>query len=110
MAINVVLRLYIPANESHQDQALFEWVLERAMALGLSGGSAFRAIAGFGRHGTLYQEGFLDITANLPVQVEFMATEEQARQLINLLRAEHISVPYVLSEVEFGFTSAAGRA
>jgi hypothetical protein len=42
--------------------------------------------------------------------VEFMATEEQARQLINLLRAEHISVPYVLSEVEFGFTSAAGRA
>jgi hypothetical protein len=44
------------------------------------------------------------------VQVEFVAEEDQARQLINLLRAEHISVPYVLTEVEFGFTTAAGRA
>jgi PII-like signaling protein len=110
MATTVLLRLYIPANESHQGYALFEWVLERARALGLTGGSAFRAIAGFGRHGTLHQEGFFDIAANLPVQVEFLATEDQARQLINLLRAEHISVPYAMSEVEFGFTATAGRA
>jgi PII-like signaling protein len=110
MPINVLLRLYIPVNEYHQEQPLFEWVLERAKALGLSGGSAFRAIAGFGRHGVLHQEGFFDIAANLPVQVEFVAEESEARQLIHLLRAEHISVPYVLTEVEFGFTTAAGRA
>lgn len=106
----VLLRLYVQANEFHRDQPLFEWVLERAMAHGLSGGSAFRAIAGYGRHGVLQQEGLFDIAANLPVQVEFIAEEDQARQLINLLRAEHISVPYILTEVEFGFTSVAGRA
>jgi PII-like signaling protein len=110
MPTSVLLRLYVPTNEHHCDQLLFEWVLERAKALGLRGGSAFRAIAGFGRHGVLHQEGFFDIAANLPLQVEFVAEENQARQLINLLRAEHISVPYVLTEVEFGFTAAAGRA
>ena len=80
---------------------------ERAKALGIHGGSAFRAIAGFGRHGSLRAEGFFEIAANLPVQVEFIVGEEQAQQLLNLLRAEKLSLPYTLSAVQFGFTAAA---
>jgi hypothetical protein len=55
----------------------------------------------------LRAEGFFEIAANLPVQVEFIVGEEQAQQLLNLLRAEKLSLPYTLSAVQFGFTAAA---
>ena len=47
------LRLYTYENRRHDGALLYEWLLERAKKLGVHGGSAFRAIAGFGRHGQL---------------------------------------------------------
>ena len=101
-----LLRFYVHEDRKHHHIALYEWLLEQAKALGIHGGSAFRAIAGFGRHGSLRAEGFFEIAANLPVQVEFIVGEEQAQQLLNLLRAEKLSLPYTLSVVQFGFTAA----
>jgi PII-like signaling protein len=107
MTQTVSLRIFVGENERHHGDLAYEWILERAKALGIHGGSAFRAIAGFGRHGSLRAEGFFEIAANLPVQVEFIVGEEQAQQLLNLLRAEKLSLPYTLSAVQFGFTAAA---
>ena len=106
MTQTVSLRIFVGENERHHGDLAYEWILERAKALGIHGGSAFRAIAGFGRHGSLRAEGFFEIAANLPVQVEFIVGEEQAQQLLNLLRAEKLSLPYTLSAVQFGFTAA----
>jgi uncharacterized protein len=103
----VSLRIFVGENERHHGDLAYEWILERAKALGIHGGSAFRAIAGFGRHGSLHAEGFFEIAANLPIQVEFIVGEEPAQQLLNLLRAEKLSLPYTLSVVQFGFTAAA---
>ncbi|MFT3790053.1 MAG: DUF190 domain-containing protein [Rudaea sp.] len=40
---------------------LYEWLLERARKLGIHGGSAFRAIAGYGRHGRLHEQQFFEL-------------------------------------------------
>ncbi len=52
------LKFYVQEKRKHEHILLYEWILERAKALGVQGGSAFRAIAGFGRHGTLHEEHF----------------------------------------------------
>jgi PII-like signaling protein len=109
MTETVLLRIFVPENQRLHGDLLFEWILERAKALGIPGGSAFRAIAGYGRHGTLAQEGFFEIAVNLPVQLEFIASTEQVRQLVNLLRAEGLSLPYATSAVQFGLTGASPR-
>jgi len=101
----VLLKIFVPEERVHGEALLYEWILERAKALGIPGGTAFRAIAGYGRHGSLHQEGFIDLMPNLPIQVQFVATEEQAQQLLNLMRAEQISAFYVRSPVELGFTA-----
>jgi PII-like signaling protein len=105
MSETVLLRIFVAEGQRHHGDLLFEWILERAKALAIPGGSAFRAIAGYGRHGTLAQEGFFEIAVNLPVQVEFIASTDQAQQLVNLLRAEGLSLPYATSVVQFGFTA-----
>jgi Uncharacterized conserved protein len=58
---------------------LSEWLLEQAKQHGLGGGSVFRAIAGFGRHGVLHEEQFFELADDLPVKVEFPAARRPGR-------------------------------
>ena len=49
------LRLYTCENRKHGGVPLHDWLLERARHMGIHGGSAFRAIAGFGRQGKMHR-------------------------------------------------------
>jgi PII-like signaling protein len=97
-----LLRFYVHERRLHRHVALFEWLLEQARALGIGGGSAFRAIAGFGRHGVLHEEHFYELAGDLAIAVEFIVTPDQADALIGLLEREALDVPYVAMPVEFG--------
>ena len=88
--------------DTHQHVALFEWLLERAKKMGIHGGSAFRAIAGFGRHGILHEEHFFELAADMTIEVEFVVTDEEAERLLTLLRNERISIFYARVPAEFG--------
>ena len=97
-----LLRFYVHEQRMHRHVALYEWLLEQAKALGIRGGSAFRAIAGFGRHGILHEEHFFELAADTTVQIEFAVTDEEAGRLLDLLRRERISVFYARVPAEFG--------
>ena len=75
----------------------------RARKFGLEGGTAMRAVAGFGRHGALHEETFLEIAADLPVEVSFVLTEAEAALFLDLLQLENIDLFYVKFPVEYGF-------
>ena len=85
----------------------YEWLLETAKALGVHGGSAFRALAGYGRHGIIHEDHFFELAGQLPVEVGFALTDDQADRLLAALANEKVSLFYVRYPVEFGFT--AGR-
>ena len=97
-----LLRFYVHEQRMHRHVALYEWLLEQAKALGIRGGSAFRAIAGFGRHGILHEEHFFELAADTTVEIEFAVTDEEAGRLLDLLRRERISVFYARVPAEFG--------
>jgi PII-like signaling protein len=97
-----LLRFYVHENRTHRHVALFEWLLEQAKKLGIHGGSAFRAIAGFGRHGILHEEHFFELAAEMTVVVEFIVSDEEAEKLLSLLRAERVSIFFARMATEFG--------
>src|SRR5258708_6465733 len=97
-----LLCFYVHENRKQAHVALYEWLLEQAKALGIRGGSAFRAIAGYGRHGILHEEHFFELAADMTVEVEFVVTDEEAERLLELLRRERVSIFYARVPAEFG--------
>jgi PII-like signaling protein len=98
------LRFYIRENQRHDHRLLWEWLLEQANRMGIRGGSAFRAMAGFGRHHHLYEDHFFELAGTLTVEVEFIVTDDEARKLLELLEAEKIRAFYAQIPAHFGAT------
>jgi uncharacterized protein len=97
-----LVRFYMHENRKHGHILLYEWLLERAKGLGIHGGSAFRAIAGFGSHGKLHEQHFFELAGDLTVQVDFLVGNEDAERLLSLFRNENIHVTYARLEAEVG--------
>ena len=102
----VYLKLYVHENMRHHGILAYEWILEQAKALGLPGGSAFRAIAGFGRHGVLHEEHFFELAGDLPVEVGFALSEPQAQRLLERLAAEQLKLFYIKVPLEMDIVGA----
>lgn len=102
------LRFYVHENRKHQGVLLYEWLLERAKQAGIHGGSVFRAIAGYGRHGVLHEQHFFELAGDLTVVVEFLVSEEEAARLVRIVQEARIDVFYARSAAEFGTTEGPG--
>ena len=97
-----LLRFYVQENRRHHHVLLYDWLLEEAKKLGIRGGSAFRAIGGFGRHGILHAEHFFELAGDVAVEVELAVTDDEAERMMARVRDEGIAVFYVRIPVEFG--------
>ena len=97
-----LLAFYVSEKQRHAGMPSYEWLLEEAKALGIHGGSAFRAIAGFGRHGRLHEETFFELAGELAVKVEFILDDALAGQMLERVRAQNMNVFYVRQEVQSG--------
>ena len=86
----VALRFYVHQPREHGKVLLFEWLLQRARELGIHGGSAFFATAGFGRHGVIHEQRFFELPEVLPVMVEFIVSNDEADRMLALVRREKI--------------------
>ena len=96
------LRFYVHEDQRHHRRLVWEWLLEQANSLGIRGGSAFRAMAGFGRHRVLHESTFFELAGTLTVEVEFIVTETEAQQLLERVRAEGIRLFYACIPATFG--------
>src|SRR5512143_1687978 len=101
----ILLRLYMHENRRHEHLLAYEWLLEHARKLGIEGGTAFRAVAGFGRHGVLHEEHFFELAADLPVVVEFALNEGAAARLLDSVRAAGLRVTFVRIPMSYGVTT-----
>lgn len=102
------LRFYMHENQRHRGQLLYEWLLEEARQRGIHGGSAFRAIAGFGRHGVLQEQHFFELAGELTVLVEFLVSDAEADELLRLVREDGAPLFHARHPVEFGVVGAPG--
>jgi len=102
----VFLRFIVHENRRFRGQILHDWLLQEARRLGVPGGSAFRGIAGYGRHGVLTEEHFFELANELPVEVRFVCSATQAGQLLDAVEAAELSLFYLMSPVRYGIAGA----
>jgi len=96
-----LLRFYVHEDHRHQGRLVWEWLLEQANKLGIRGGSAFKAMAGFGRHHMLHESRFFELAGTLAVEIEFIVTDQETRQLLELLHREKIRLFYAQLPAHF---------
>lgn len=100
----VMLRLFTEEDHKHKGRLVYEWLLETARELGIPGGSAFRAIAGYGHGGRIHEDTFFELGGKLPVEVMFAASAEQVDQLLARVAAEGLHLFYIRTAAETGTT------
>lgn len=105
----VYLRFFVHENRRHGGILMYNWLLGEAKKLGLPGGTAFRSIAGFGRHGVTHEAHFLELAGQETVRVDFVATRELANKMLDLVRAENLQLFYALLPTEFGTLGGGAR-
>jgi PII-like signaling protein len=96
------LRFYVHENVRHRHQLLYEWLLQHAKSIGVHGGSVFRAVEGFGRHGVLHSAHFFELAGEMTMEIEFILTNGMADRLLESLRLEDLSLVYARLPAEFG--------
>lgn len=100
---DIWLRFYTAEGRKHGGMLLFEWLLQAARRQGIPGGTVFRATAGFGRHG-MHEETFFELAGELPVLVEFIASQQQVDALLDVCRHENLRLFYTSIPVSHGIT------
>lgn len=96
------LRFYVHEGHRLHGRLVWEWLLEQANRLGIRGGSAFRAMAGFGRNHVLHESRFFELAGTLTVEVEFIVSDEEAQQLLRLVEEQKIRLFYACVPALFG--------
>ena len=97
-----LLTFYVSEKQHHGGMPLYEWLLEEAKTIGVHGGSAFRAIAGFGRHGRMHEETFFELAGELSVKVEFILDDALAARLLENVRSQNMKVFHTKQAVQAG--------
>ncbi|MBF0285077.1 MAG: DUF190 domain-containing protein [Magnetococcales bacterium] len=103
------LKIYLLEKRRVHGLLAYEWLLEQARGMGVHGGTAFRAIAGFGRHGALHEEHFFELAGDLPVEVGFCCGEAEAERLLALVEREGVPCFHVTLAARFGEVTARER-
>ncbi len=99
---HVLLRFYVHENHRLHWKPLWEWLLDEANQMGVTGGSAFRAMAGFGQHRVLHEDRFFELQGSLAVEVEFVVTAAEAQRLIDRVAQEKARAIYAIIPARFG--------
>jgi PII-like signaling protein len=100
----VCLQVFVSEASRHHGKLTYEWLLDAAQGLGIAGGSAFRALAGFGRHGR-HDAGFFELAGELPVVVEFFVDDAMADRLLEVISGAGLQLVYAKLPAEIGVTA-----
>ncbi|MGO9445098.1 MAG: DUF190 domain-containing protein [Thiobacillaceae bacterium] len=100
----VMLRLFTEEDHKHGGRLMYEWLLETGRELGIPGGSAFRALAGYGHHRRMHEDTFFELAGRLPVEVMFAASELQSDALLSRIAQEGLHLFYIRTPAETGTT------
>jgi PII-like signaling protein len=99
----VCLQVFTSQSSRHHGKLIYEWLLDTAQHLGICGGSAFLAIAGFGRHGR-HDASFFELAGELPVVVEFFVEAAVADRLLQAIGEAELKLVYTRLPAEIGIT------
>jgi CBS-domain-containing membrane protein len=81
------IRIYVGEADQWQAGPLYLALLETLRVEGCAGATAFRGVAGFGAHSRIHAANLLDISADLPIVVEWIDAPERVERVLPAIRA-----------------------
>lgn len=77
-----LLRVFLGDSDMFEGKPLYEEIVVRAKSHGMAGASVLKGVMGFGRNSRMHSSRLLDLSANLPVVVEMVDTEERIKEFL----------------------------
>ena len=74
---NVLMRIFIGESDRYHHQPLYEALVEVFRKEGFAGATVLRGISGFGAHSVYHTQKLLDLSADLPLVVEVVDSQEK---------------------------------
>lgn len=81
----VLARIFFGENDRWHGAPLSDVLLRRLREAGFAGATVFRGIAGFGARSVLHTTHLLDLSADLPIVVEVVDSDQQMKKLQPIL-------------------------
>lgn len=76
------VRVYFGEHDHHKHVPLWRAVLELLRREGAAGATVTRGLAGFGAHSRIHTASLVDLSADLPLVVEWVDTRERVERLL----------------------------
>jgi PII-like signaling protein len=83
----VLLRIFAGDSDLHEGVPLYEAIVKKARELGIAGATVLKGSMGFGAHSVLHTAKVLELSADLPIVIEIVDTEEKIRRLLPVVDA-----------------------
>lgn len=79
------LRIYLGEADSWHGRPLYDAIVRKAKELDLAGASVFRGLEGYGANSRIHTARILDLSADLPILVEIVDSDEYIAKLLPFL-------------------------
>ena len=79
---NVLMRIFIGEGDRYQHQPLYEALVEIFRKEGFAGATVLRGLCGYGANRVFHSQRLLDLSADLPLIVEVVESEEKISKLM----------------------------
>jgi PII-like signaling protein len=80
-----LLRIFIGESDRHDHHPLYESIVLKARAAGLSGATVYRGMMGFGKNSTLHTAKILRLSEDLPIVIEIVDSLEAVENFLPVL-------------------------
>ncbi len=80
-----LLRIFIGESDTWHGKPLYEAIVQRVRAEGLAGATVIRGIEGFGKASHIHTSRILRLSADLPVVIEIVDTDERIERILPIL-------------------------
>ena len=81
----MMVRIFFGESDRWKHRALEAALLERLRKEGFAGATVFRGVAGFGANSVIHTTHLLELSADLPVVIEVVDSEEHINRLLPIL-------------------------
>lgn len=82
-----LLRIFIGESDTHEDQPLYQAIVQVLRSEGIAGATVLRGIEGFGKSSTLHAAHILRLSEDLPIVIECVDTSEKIEAMLPVLDA-----------------------
>jgi PII-like signaling protein len=76
------VRIYFGEHDHYQGKALWSALLDFLRAEGAAGATVLRGLAGYGAHSRIHAATLVDLSADLPLILEWVDSDERVEELL----------------------------